>query len=169
MKQLKFYTFTLLLFYTVYILLPSPSFPPPPPNSLQSSEPADTESIYRRSYFTNMSREELVDYYRTTFDRPFYPSIKLNHPPEFAADYIRDQARSSYLEEVVHPFRESLYINGYTPTDPRYQINRNGVHYATRATIRYVPSSAISRLTALGLLLVGSFYLLKQFTSHHAF
>lgn len=154
--------FALFIIVTsVYLLLPSPRFPVPPPGALQSIEPADTESIYRRSYYTDYSRSEILAYYKQQFSRssvnfPLF-QIRLNYPPEEAQTLIRDQTRSSWLEEIVHPGRESLYVNGFYPTKPTEQINLNGVHYGNKITLKMVPSHPITRLTVLlmaGLLFV---------------
>lgn len=143
-----------------YLLLPTPGFPPPPPGSYISQEPADTESVYRKAFYTNFSRDQLIDYYTGLFDQPF---IRLNHPPEFSFEYIRDQTKSSWLEELVHIGKDSLYINGFYPTKPTEQINLNGVHYEAKITLRYIPSSPIPRLTVLGLASVALFWLAKEY------
>jgi hypothetical protein len=158
-----------LLFLTAgYLILPSPDFPSPPPGSLQSQEPADTETIYRRSYFTNLSRGEVIAYYIDKFrisPGVSFPllQIRLNRPPEEAATLVRDQTRSSWLEELVHPGREYLYINGFYPTKPTEQININNVHYENKITLRMVPSHPITRLAVLGLSAVCVVYLFKEY------
>lgn len=152
---------SLFLFSIIYyLLLPSPAFPPPPPGSLQSQEPADTESIYRRAYFTNLSRQEIMDFYEKQFFGPI--QYRLNYPPEEAYTHIRDQTQSSFLEEIIHPLRESLFVNGFVPTKPTEQINRNGVHYLNRVTVRYVPSHPVTRLTVLLLITIAISWLIKR-------
>ena len=37
---------------------------------------------------------------------------RLNYPPEDAQTLIRDQTQATFLEEIVHPMRESLFIAG---------------------------------------------------------
>lgn len=167
-RIVRFLGVVLWLFVAAYLLLPSPDFPTPPPGSLQSQEPADTESVYRRSYFTNLTRQEVMDYYSSLFRvSPGVPvpliQIHLNRPPEEAATLIRDQTRSSWLEELVHPGREYLYINGFYPTKPTEQININNVHYENKLTLRMVPSHPVTRLTVLGLAAVCVFYLIKEY------
>lgn len=153
----------LLVLIGIYLVLPSPRFPAPPPGSLTSIEPADTESVYRRAYFTNLSRAEILDYYSRVF---FVPGqFRLNYPPEEAFSLVRDQTRSSFLEEIVHMGRESLYVNGFEPTLPTEQINRDGIHYRNKVTVRYVPSHPVTRLTVLGLVCV-SCYLVVKFQIH---
>lgn len=144
-----------------YLLIPSPGFPPPPPGSLQSQEPADTESPYRRAYYTNLSRSQLMQHYESAFDFPF--QLRLNHPPEEAYSAVRDQTRSSWLEQLVNPGREKLYVNGFFPTLPTEQINISGVHYLNKITVRHIPSSAPARLTVLGLSVVWGYLFLREY------
>ena len=152
--------FALLVSSIYYLIFPSPSFPPPPPDSLISREPADTESIYRKAYYTNLIRPEIMQYYDQTFRSPIQYRLVL--PPEDAYSVIRDQTRSSFLEVIVHPWREHLYINAFVPTNPTEQININGVHYLNKVTIRYVPSHPLSRLTVLTLSVICLGFLVKQ-------
>lgn len=158
MKKIIFSVILISIIY--YLILPSPSFPPPPPDSLISQEPADTESIYRTSYYTNLTRPEIMSYYDAAFRGPV--QYRLNLPPEDAYAVIRDQARSSFLEVIVHPWRGHLYINTFVPTNPTEQINISGVHYLNKVTIRYVPSHPLSRLTVLTLSVICLGLLVKQ-------
>lgn len=151
----------ILVLIGIYLVLPSPSAPPPPPGSLISLEPADTESIYRQAYYTNLSRSEIMSYYQRQFYS--YLQFDLNHPPEDAASLIRDQTRSNYLEELVHPWKESLYINGYVPTKPEDQIVRDGIPYSAKITTHIVPSTRITRLTILFLAACLSYILIREY------
>lgn len=152
--------FTLLSFTVAYyLLLPAPKFPPPPENSIRSREPGDLESVYRRAYYTNFSRSEILNHYARQFSFP--GQFLLNYPPEDAYPQIRDQTKSSWLQELVHPWRESLFINGFYPTKPTEQIYIDNVHYLNKITLRYTPSHPVSRLTVFALSLVG-LYLLKH-------
>lgn len=118
----RFFTLFLYFFislFLIYLLLPSPPEPPPLPQSLKSTEPGDTVEIPGLSaYYTDLSRQEVLDFYQKNFSRssflgtPF-PTYRLNHPPEYARTTIRSTLQSSYYEEIVHPLRESLYVNGY--------------------------------------------------------
>ncbi len=159
----KLILIVLILSAAIYLILPSPKFPAVPPGGLRSMEPADTESVYRQGYFTNLTRAQIMDFYT----REFYVlgQFRLNHPPEEAYSLVRDQTQSSFLEELVHAGREALYINGYVPTKPGEQINRNGVHYVNKITVRYVPSSTVTRLAVLGMAIV-SCYLIYKFQYH---
>lgn len=142
----------------VYISLPIPQLPPPPPGSRVSQEPADTESSYRQAYFTNLSRQEVMDYYQHTFPQ----SLRLNHPPEEAVEFIRDQTKSSWLEELVYPLKTNLYINGFYPTKPTEQINLEGIHYAAKITWHVIPSTLPTRLTVIVLACGCSLLLIKE-------
>ncbi len=146
----------------VYLVLPSPGFPPPPAGSLVSNEPADTETIYRQAYYSNLSRSEVMKYYADIFRSPF--QFVLNHPPEDAGTLIRDQTRSSFLEEIVHPGKEVLYVNGYTPTKPEDKIVRNGQTYTSKIVIHLVPSTIATRLTVLLLTAIAIFLLWKEYS-----
>lgn len=139
----------------VYLLKPAPfkDFPAPPPGAKQSMEDADTETPLRRAYFTNYTRQQVIAHYKNQF-RMKDLTLELNYPPEDAQTLIRDQTRSYYLEELVHPFRESLYINGFVPQKPQDDIWYKGVHYEEKITIKYVPSSLIVRILFASLTLV---------------
>jgi hypothetical protein len=160
--------FTVAVIFSAYLLLPSPGFPQVPPGGRQSTEPADTESTYRRSYYTNLSRAEVIAFYKDQFRySPFMQTpifqLRINHPPEEAEPTIRDQTRSSWMEELVHPWRESFFINGFYPTKPTEQINIAGTHYLNKITVRLVPSHPVTRMTILGMTIIISAILFKEY------
>ena len=135
-----------------YVSLPNFDFPKSPADSVQSKEPADTETPLRRAYFTNFSRAEVLDWYKVQFEHSGFmniplPTYLLNYPPEESGTIIRDQTRSTFLQEIVHPFREIIFINGYepAPTDNENKIVINGTHWRQKIIIKYVPSSLILR------------------------
>lgn len=128
--------------FLAYLLLPNPEFPVPPPNSLQSNEPADTESPLRRAYFTDYSREETMKWYKNQMEWGF----RLNYPPEDAATIIRDQTRSTFLEEIVHPFRESLYINGFEPKNDKDAVIIEGRLFRQKIIVKQVSSTVPVRV-----------------------
>lgn len=150
----------ILLLAVGYLLWPSPKFPDPPPGSIQSQEPGDTESIYRAAYYSNLSREEVEDFYFWQFGGW---GIRQILPPEEAQSLVRDQTRSSYLEEMIHPGRESLYVNVFVPILPQDEIRINGVKYLNKISVRYVPSQPVSRLTVLLLTAVAAYLLFKEY------
>ena len=150
----------LLVLIGTYLALPAPTFPEPPPGSLVSVEPADTESIFRKAFYTNLSRAEIMTYYRKEFYSPLL--LVLNLPPEDAAIFIRDQTRSSYLEEIVHPGKQSLFINGFVPDKIQDTIIRDNELYKSKITVRYVPSTLVTRFTVLLMIAVSTYLLVKE-------
>ncbi len=131
------------------------------PDSIQSHEPADIETPFRRAYFTNYGRQEVVDWYTSEFNKPTifnikFSSIRLNYGPEEAGTIIRDQTRSTFLEEVAHPLRESIYINGFEPKDPKDEIFIENRHWKQKIIVRHVQSSALARLLVFAGLVVST-------------
>jgi len=159
-KLLLISFFSLLFIYT---LLPNPKFPNPPSDALQSKEPGDSENLsIRRAYFTNFTREEVMKHYQNEFK-----GFRLNYPPEEAATIIRDQTRSTFLEEIVHPFRESFFVNGFEPKNAKDAIEIAGLPWRQKITVKYFPSNLILRsfvivLTGLVSLLLFNVWLKKH-------
>jgi len=141
---LKFLLWVIFLGLIVYVSFPSPNFPEPMADFFQSTEPADQETPLRRGYYTNASRQEVLAYYQKEFG-----GYLLNYPPEEAQTLIRDQTKSTFLQEIVHPLRESLYINGFEPTDPQYAIVIKGTPWRQKVIVRYVPSRRFVRLAVI--------------------
>ena len=153
-KPMKIIYFIFPTLLVLYLLVPNPEFPRPPNDALQSFEPADTESPLRRAYFTDLSREEVMGHYKSQFKSSFFmginlPTYRLNYPPEEAHGIIRDQTRSTFLEEIVHPFRESLFVNGFEPKDPKDAIFIEGRSWRQKITVKFVPSNLISRIVVV--------------------
>lgn len=162
--MIKKITLTLLfLFGLTYLLWPGPSSIqdiPALPESVKSTEPGDTvQNPNVAAYFSNLRRQEVTKFYRQQFSylKIFGISIspiKLNRPPEEAYTYIRDQQPTTYLEEYVYPFRDSIYVNGFEPFDEKGKAYKkgatdifiNGNFYDTKTTIRYYGSSLIWRV-----------------------
>lgn len=130
-----------------YLAMPGPEFPNPPTDALRSKEPADSETPLRRAYFTNLTREEVMAHYL----KEFKWGIRLNYPPEEAKTIIRDQTRSTFLEEIVHPFRESIYINGFEPKNEKDAINIEGKSWRQKIIIKQVSSAPFARIFIGGL------------------
>lgn len=144
----------LFLFCFGYLIVPSPDFPAPPNQAVQSMEEADTEIITKRAYFTNYSREEVIRHYQEQFKKSRLFGIplitfRLNYPPEDAQTLIRDQTRSTYLEELTHPLRESFFINGFEPKQAKDDIWYRGEHFSQKITVKYVYGSLGMRLAVL--------------------
>jgi len=153
------YIFLLLSFvFLLYLSLPSLTFPPPPPGAFTSLEQADTESEYRRAYFTNLTRQEVLEYYQNEFKISFFgieiPNYRLNYPPEDAYSLIRDQTRSTFLEEIVYPFKGSFFVNGFKPSVAKDDIWYKGVNYYQKITVRIASGNRVLGLAIGGLTLV---------------
>jgi hypothetical protein len=135
-----------------YVFLPAPDFPAPPPDSVQSMEKADTEDVsVKRAYFTDFTREEVLIYYQAQFAKsPLLQlpliTYRLNYPPEDAQTLIRDQTRSTFLEELVHPLRESFFVNGFEPKAAKDDIWYKGIHYRQKITVKYYKSGTFVRV-----------------------
>ena len=163
---------------TVYLLLPSPDNFPDLPGAVKSIEPGDTVQIKNVSaYYTDMPRKDVVNFYFNYFSRSPLLNIplityKLNHPPERIREVLRATQQSTFVEEIVHPLRESVFVNGFewnndpfTPPKSREQniLIVNGKTYQFKMTIFYQKSVVWIRLivfylaTGLGCLLVKEF------------
>lgn len=168
-KTINIFLLLVSIFLLVYAFFPSPEFPVPPDGALQSDEPADTEDPLRRAYFVNQNRAQIIEHYRREFNKSFlFYSPQLNYPPEEAQTIIRDQTRSTYLEETVHPFRESLFVNGFEPKTEKDTINIAGRTWNQKIIVRYIPSNIYVRIVitlstlALGLALVREYRYVKE-------
>jgi hypothetical protein len=177
------YWFIGLLVLT-YLLLPPPAEPPPLPESTKSNLPGDTVEIpHLYAYYTNLSRQEVLDFYQKHYSRSRLlgiplPSFRLNHPPEYTWVVIRDTVLSSYLEEIVHPFRESFYINGHEPAnDPfvksdqrRPTLIYEGKEYKAKITVLPVYSHPLLRIILfIGIIIVLIFLKREVFTLYGSF
>lgn len=121
-------------------------------DSLQSDEPADTEDPKRKAYFTDYDREGVLDHYKKQMkDESLLgislPTYRLNYPPEEAQIIIRDQTRSTFLEEIVNPFRESLYINGFEPNIQKDAIFIQERQWRQKIIVKHIESDKLVRLT----------------------
>lgn len=173
-KRIIFSTFSVILF--IYLILPGPDnitdFPPLP-DSFKSKLSGDTVQIPNVSaYFSDNYRDFVIPFYTDSFASktvfPFSPLV-LNYPPEFAFTAIKDQTHSTYLQEIVYPLRDSIFINGWEPLErdgtKRYwgadKFGVEGKEYFTKVTLRYYPSSLLVRvLVWLGI--ISSVYFLAK-------
>lgn len=174
-KVFRFLSFLVFLLALAYLLLPPPAEPPPLPNSTKSNLPIDTVEIpHLYAYFTNLSREEVMAFYQEHYSRSRFlnfplPGLRLNHPPEYCWVVIRDTVHSSYLEEIVHPFRDSFYINGFesandpfvAPSQRRPTSIYEGEEYKTKVTVLPVYSNPLIRIFLL-LAVIVVFVFLKR-------
>jgi len=147
----------------VYALLPNPKFPNPPEGALQSEEPGDVENLsLRRAYYTNLTREEVMKHYQNEFK-----GYRLNYPSEEAIIIIRDQTKSTFLEEIVHPFRESFYVNGFEPKSAEYTIIKAGQPWRQKITVKYVASNIIIRSSVMMLTGIVLLFLFEVWLKKH--
>lgn len=160
---------------TFYLLLPSPRDFPPLPNSIKSVEPGDTIQIANVSAcYTDTPRKEVVEFYQHYFSRSTFLGIplityKLNHPPERIREILRATQTSTYVEEIVHPLRESLFVSGFewnndpfTPPDRRIKniLIVNDKTYQFKVTLFYQESGIWPRLLIYYLILIAIYWLI---------
>jgi hypothetical protein len=163
-KLTKLVILFVLILLLIYVSPKSPDFPKPPIDSVQSGEPADIETLLRRGYYTNLSRVEVINHYKKEFNNGFNVyTPRLNYPPEDAPLLIRDQTKSTFLEEIVHPLRESIYINGFEPKTEEYAQYYKGIRYNQKIIVRYVPSPVWIRIVILLLSATTSYYLIIEY------
>lgn len=139
-----------------YLTLPSPALPVLA-DSARSDEPGDTvQHPDQSAYYTfRDSRSDILDELQRKFgvadSWTARLSYRLNYRPEEVGELVRDQLRSYYLEEVVHPLRESLFINVFDPAkspmigdDKREQSKMylHGQYYPLKVTLRPVYSKS---------------------------
>ncbi len=142
----------------IYLIQPSPDLPSLA-DSTRSDEPGDTiQHPDQAAYYTDRdNREKILGELQKKFGLPRFSPVnyRLNYRPEEVGTLVRDQLRSYYLEEVVHPLRESLYINVLDPAktpliddDKREQAKMylHGRFYPVKVTLRPVYSKVSGRL-----------------------
>lgn len=174
MKFIKVFLIIAFFLGTIYLVLPAPSNFPDLPGSLKSVEPGDTTQIANVSaYYTDLPREEVVDFYTNYFSRSTFLNIplityKLNHPPERIREVLRDTQQSTFVEEIVHPLRESVFINGFEWNNdpftlPSKRIKNilfiNGKTYQFKITVFYQGTRIWQRLLVYYLILLIIFLL----------
>lgn len=160
-KWIKVIFFLVFVLGTFYLLLPAPKDFPDLPDAIKSIEPGDTTQIANVSaYYTDIPRQEVVDYYFAYFSHSPFLNIplltyKLNHPPERIREVLRETQQSTYVEELVHPLRESVFVNGFewnndpfTPSVRRIKniLIVNGKTYQFKITLFYQESLVWQRL-----------------------
>lgn len=127
-------------------------------DSAKSTLPGDTFQIPNvAGYFSDLFRNSVVQFYLKDYQQkshfPF-PPLRLNHPPEYSWTVIRKQTETTYLEELVYPLRDSLYINGYEVLRPDGsaifwsipKLEFAGREWPTKHTLRLYPSSILIRI-----------------------
>ena len=169
---------TLIIFGSIYLIIPAPSYFPDLPNSYKSIEPGDTGQIKNVSaYYTDEPRIFATTFYRNYFSRSplwgiYLPTIRLNHPPERMREVLRGTQQTTFAEEFVHLFRESVFIGGFewnndpfTPPGQRIQNAPfvNSRTYAFKITVYYQPTPVWQRLLVFYLVVGLIFVLINQY------
>jgi len=137
---------------TCYLLWPSPGFPEPLSDFYWSTEPADRETALRRGYYTNYYRGDVIFHYWDEAEKPTLlglgmPAIRLSdYPPEDAMWLVRDQTRANYLEEIVQPMRESIFIAALESRDPLTYHTVADRRFQNRVVVKYAQSDVVVRL-----------------------
>lgn len=154
-----FLLFSFLLL--IYMIWPSPSAISDfksLPNSEKSRLEGDTIQIPNVSaYFSNNYRDFVVPFYSKNYQSKAglpIPPLRLNHPPEFSWIAIKKHTDSTYLEELIYPLKDSLYINGYEPFyadgtpkfwgSTKFEMDEN--FWETKTTLRFYPSNVRIRI-----------------------
>lgn len=145
----------------IYVLLPGPSKVSDfmgLSDSTKSTLSGDTWQVPNVvAYFTNYYRDYVTYlYYGDYWSKSWVvlPPIKLNYPPEFAYSAIKDQTKSTYLEEFVYPLKNSLFVNGIEPYQQSGEakfswsesLRADNEGYDNKVTLRYYPSNVVVRL-----------------------
>lgn len=157
--RLLFTSFSILLL--IYMLWPGPgkiSDFSPLPSSEKSDLEGDTVQVPNvAGYFSDNYRGFVVTFFLTDYQKqtflPF-PPIRLNHPPEYSWKVIKKHTDNTYLEELIYPLRDSLYIAGFEPFysdgKPKFwgstKLDFAGHSWYTKATLRLFPSNVVVRI-----------------------
>ena len=153
-----------------YLIWSAPHFPDTLWDYVSSTEPADRETPLRRGYFTNLTREQLMSHYAKEFGW----GERLNYPPEEAQTIIRDQTKATFLEEIVHPMRESIFVAGNEIEPGKGSFIADGKEFKLKVIVRYMSSNVFTRvligLSTLGLIwILGSEWVKTVKTSKWTF
>jgi hypothetical protein len=160
MKLKIFFTLLVFILGLVYLLVPSPAYPDLT-GGARSDEPGDTwQNPDQKGFYTNSDRQFVLHDIQSQFVIKILgfplPSYRLNYRPEEAQTLVRDQLQSYYLEEIIYPLRQSIFVNGWEPkkspklagkpADEIPDISLHGVPYDSKVTLRPVNSSAWARI-----------------------
>ncbi|MFZ3069254.1 MAG: hypothetical protein WA052_02945 [Microgenomates group bacterium] len=161
----------------VYLTLPTPETPELS-QAVRSNEPGDTwQNPDQKGFYTDSNRAQVIGEMQSKYSLQFngypLPSYRLNYRPEEAFEMVRDQLNSYYLEEIVYPLRNSLFVNGWEPIhSPRYadrelkeipMISFNGIPYISKVTLKPVNSPVWARLLIWTLIFPASYLVYFSF------
>ena len=185
-KVLIIPVFLIYILGLVYLSLPAPKVTQLP-NAALSDEPGDTwQNPNQTAYFTNWERKQILPNLQKDFSLKLagftIPSYRLNYRPEEAGKYIRKHIDSYYLEEIVHPLRESLFVHGWNPRkSPRYDhLSEDDIRerliifkdqeYRSKIILNPYYSNLLIRVLVWTAIFPASYFVFKQlFTSSKAF
>jgi hypothetical protein len=163
----------------VYLFPAAPATPDLIP-STRSTEEGDTiQNPDQKGFYTYLARKDAIAQMQSKYSLIIFgqkiPSMRLNYRPEEAFGMVRDQLKSSYLEEIVYPLRDSLFVNGWEPENAPMYANTpkdkipglffEDVAYFSKVTIKPNHSSRSARLIIWTLIFPASylaFYSLKK-------
>lgn len=143
---------------SLYLIVPAPKLPPSDlSEAFKSDEPGDTWQLKDVSaYYTNKERKDVISYYQDYFSQiSLFPIVRLNHPPEFGREVFIDTKQTYYLEELIFPMKQSLFINGYewendvfTPVASRkqYILEADGKVWKSKVSLKWFSSHVFVRL-----------------------
>jgi len=173
-KKVGLMVFLIYLLGVVYLILPGPDLPDLEP-ALRSTEPGDTWQIPGVwAFYTDLSRRESIDFFEKAFSQSSLMNLplltfRLNHPPEYARETIRDTLASNFYEELIHPLRESLFISGWIPSEDQVYLSQSkdpityfeieGNRYNGKITLYYVQSPIWARILVWTGIFIASFVL----------
>lgn len=130
-------------------------------NATLSNEEGDTwQNPDQRGYYTNLTRSQVLNQIQSKSQIKIFgwtvPNYRLNYRPEEAHELIRDQLKSNYMEEIVYPLRNSIYVNGWEPKkSPLYankpakeipDISIYGIPYEAKITLKPNNSHVVTRI-----------------------
>lgn len=159
MKKILLLLALLLYLAGIYYLTRPDPILPDLNEGIRSDEPGDTfQHPDQAAYYTDRNdRAQILGELQNKFNLSSFsqPSYRLNYRPEEVGELVRDQLRSYYLEEVIHPLRESVFINILDPAkspmiddEKREQAKMyfKGRYYPIKVTLRPVYSVVWGRL-----------------------
>lgn len=130
----------------------------PLPDSAKSTLSGDTVQIPNVSaYFSNNFRNFVIPFYKANYQQsshfPF-PPLELTQPPEYSWVVIKNPTDTTYLQELVYPLRDSIYINGFETHRPdgslifwgAPELNEAGKIWFTKVTLRFYTSNIPVRI-----------------------
>lgn len=168
-----FIVFSVLFF--IYMIWPGPTkiaeFSALPSSAKSTLAGDNIEQVPNvAGYFSDNYRDFVVPFYKDAYQnlsRLPFPPLRLNRAPEYSWNVIKKHTDSTYLEELVYPLRDSIYVNGFEPfypdQNPKFwgstKFSQGNQSFFTKTTIRYYPSNIIVRIFVWGGI-IASFVLL---------